>query len=805
MNLLFVFISPILDSLSDNENREKLEKKWLKAFIIILIVSKIITYYINEYEIDSQLIFDFINGNLKFLFNKGENPIISLIEIIVNISQSLEIYLGVISVLVAIYIYLIGLNDDFKKYVLLTLLGEGRPLYLTVFLLILYFFNVSPILFIGLNIVVFYELYNMIKETFKITNNGYFKTNWDKEIINQLLKIRNIKALENMYYEIRKKNMKAILEKDFILLEETIFYYQELLMADSLKEIPEDYILPFEKIDNKKQEDFQENINLPKEFKNSVTNSEQERIERKENYERNTLVIREMKKAVRFLYKIYKLLIKEPDNNLFEEISDVNLVLGKYYLEKQEYSTARAYFDFLKLKYKYLKNNEVYSKEIKELYLFSGLRYYETYYEKLSEEQEIIILKSILNLFNEMVENDDIEDILRYQEIFTRKREEVDMILLKEYTRLLLIFLLEKKGTKSKKETEIKNIINSIENKYLYDSNKLLEKIYIQSAEKEWDRKFDIIDYIYNKPDIFGLSTGSIPVNCTRDIILRLMDKVYYSISDDFIIDNYEELEIKISELKLENLNSRLNELSDSIRMKKAEKISKIQLTEEELTKIYSFVSEENSSFYKFLNFNLKYSFSLIFLSKKSEWEKDFKGYKTIYENRFIKNLINTKSYLINSYINLLNEFWFIECIKTQIKKIENIEEIFKLEKDKYFILSNNSNRRFLNKIGILTHYFSNWNMEKTYIINKKSIKEIIFYLPEGYDRLKYTYVEIESLKDNKDEKILEIIEGETKEEKELIRQGSSILKVAKKMEIVFNDEIEIYEVSNEKLKDEER
>ena len=59
--------------------------------------------------------------------------------------------------------------------------------------------------------------------------------------------------------------------------------------------------------------------------------------------------------------------------------------------------------------------------------------------------------------------------------------------------------------------------------------------------------------------------------------------------------------------------------------------------------------------------------------------------------------------------------------------------------------------------------------------------------------------------KDNKDEKILEIIEGETKEEKELIRQGSSILKVAKKMEIVFNDEIEIYEVSNEKLKDEER
>lgn len=225
MNLLFVFISPILDSLSDNENREKLEKKWLKAFIIILIVSKIITYYINEYEIDSQLIFDFINGNLKFLFNKGENPIISLIEIIVNISQSLEIYLGVISVLVAIYIYSISLGDDFKKYVLLTLLGEGKVLYLTVFLLVLYFFNISPVLFITLSIVIFYELYRMIRETFKIMNTVYFKENWKDKIIPQLMKENNRRNLENIYFELRKRIIKAMLERDFIVFEEMIFYY----------------------------------------------------------------------------------------------------------------------------------------------------------------------------------------------------------------------------------------------------------------------------------------------------------------------------------------------------------------------------------------------------------------------------------------------------------------------------------------------------------------------------------------------------------------------------------------------------
>lgn len=804
--IVAIFYTTIKNKLSKIIKNKKIKIILYTVLAIgIIIFSKYLSYEIEKYKTDSQLMFDFFNGNLKFIFNKGENPIISLAEYIVNISQSLEIYLGVISVLVAIYLYLISVNDDFKKCVLLIFLKEGRSLYLVIFLLILYFFNVSPILFIGLNIVIFYELYNMVKETFKITNDGYFKNNWDKEIIRQLPKISSIKSLGNMYYEIRKKIMKAILEKDFILLEETIFYYQELLMADSFKEIPEDYILPFEKNEDKEQEDFQDDVDSPEEFGSNIIKENQEQRGKKENYERNTLFIGEMRKALRFLYKIYKLLIKEPDNNLFEEISDTNLVLGKYYLEKKEYSIARGYFNLLNLKYKYLKNDKEYSKEIKELYLFSGLRYYETYYEKLSEAQEIIILKSILNLFNEMIENDDIEDILRYQEIFTRKREEVDTILLKEYTRLLLIFLLEKKGTKSKKETEIKNIITSIENKYSHNSNKLLEMLYIKSKENEWEEKFNIIDYIYEEPDIFGVSTGWVPFNCTRDIILRLMDKIYYSISDDFIIDNYEELEIKISELKLEGLKSKFDELSDDIEMKRAEKISKIQLTEEELTKIYSFISEENSNFYKFLNSDLKYSFSLISLSKKSEWEKDFKGYKRIYENRFIKNLINTKSYLINSYINLLNEFWFIECIKNKIKELKEIKEILELEKEKYFILSNNSNRRFLNKIGILTHYFSNWNMEKTYIINKKSIKEIIFYLPEGYDRLKYTYVEIESLKDNKDEKILKAIQGKTQEEKELIKQGSSLLKVAKRMEIVFNDEVEIYEISNEKLKDEER
>lgn len=450
MNLLFVFISPILDSLSDNENREKLEKKWLKAFIIILIVSKIITYYINEYEIDSQLIFDFINGNLKFLFNKGENPIINLLEIIVNISQSLEIYLGVISVLVAIYIYSISLGDDFKKYVLLTLLGEGKALYLTVFLLVLYFFNISPVLFITLSIVIFYELYRMIRETFKIMNTVYFKENWKDKIIPQLMKENNRRNLENIYYELRKRITKAMTEKDFIVFEEMIFYYKTLLMTDGFK-IPEDFI---------------------------------------ENSESNKKVqVRENKRAVRFLYELYDYLLKEEDENLFEKISYLNIELGRYYLKKQELELAKQYYSFITIKYKYL--DKKYKENIydKGFEIFTGLRFYEDYFEEINNEQEIVIIKSILQLLIKLLREKKYDEVEKYSLILTRYLYD-DKKFVREYGVVVLIYFLEKFGENN---NIAKQLLKELRNRYDINSSNFLQELYMESKKENWQEKL----YIY--------------------------------------------------------------------------------------------------------------------------------------------------------------------------------------------------------------------------------------------------------------------------------------------------------------------
>jgi hypothetical protein len=757
MNLLFVFISPILDSLADNENREKLEKKWLKVFVIILILGKIITYYINEYEIDSQLILDFINGNLKFLFNKGENPITSLVEIVVNLSQSLEIYLGVISVLVAIYIYSISLGDDFKKYVLLTLLGEGKVLYLTVFLLVLYFFNVSPALFITLSIVIFYELYRMIKETFKIMNTVYFKENWKDKIIPQLMKENNRRNLENIYYELRKRITKAMLEKDFIVFEEMIFYYKTLLMTEGF-EAPDDFI------------------------KNSENNK---KVQQQEN-----------ERAVRFLYELYDYLLKEEDENLFEKISYLNIELGRYYLKKQKLELAKQYYSFIIIKYKYL--DKKYKENIydKGFETFTGLRFYEDYFEEISNEQEIVIIKSILQLLIKLLREKKYDEVEKYSLILTRYLYD-DKKLVREYGVIVLIYFLENFGENG----IIKQFLRVLRNRYDINSSNFLQELYMESKKEKWQEKFHI--YTYDKYDVLGMSIEEDIYNEYNDEILKLINELpNYFIKKEFILENFDELEYKVKELKLENLKNKLKELEIEIRIVKAKRKSQIQLTEKEILEFYNSVNEENTSFYKLLAKSLKYMLSLKFLQKE---KVNLMYCNKIYENEVIKYFKNRRNELVEVRINLLNEVLFVESIKAKSNKLENIQKIFELEKENYFILSNISNRKYINNLEILTYYFLNFSTDKTYIINKKSIKEIIFYLPEGYDRLKYTYVEIESLKDNQDEKILEIIEGETKEEKELIKQGSSILKVAKRMEIVFNNEVEIYEILNEKLKDEEK
>lgn len=705
-----------------DEKKKIIKKDWIIGIFIIFIVTKILNYLINSYTIENQ------------------NIILKSLENLINITQSLDIYLGIISVLVTIYIYSISLGDDFKKYILLILLGEGKILYLIILILLFYFFNISPVLFMSLILIVFYELYNMIEETFIVMNTVSFKKTWKEKIIPKL----TLKNLENIYYELRKRITKAMLEKDFIIFEEMISYYKVLLMTDRFE--------------------------VPKEIDESNNNEE-----------KNT--------AIRFLNDIYTYLLENPDDNLFKKINYLNIELGKYYLKRNDLILARAYYNIIIKKYRYLKNTNKTNIEIEEE-LFLGIRYYEIFFDKLTEIREIVILKSILLLLSEMIEKNDLDKIYRYQEIFGRENQNDSF---KEYPRIILIFLLKKKLKKEKKveiKSKIEEIIKQMEVRYVSKIN-MLEEMY--SKIEKWNKMYDLIVFNLEEPDIFGCSMGSESNNNQGDIILEILNKYsYFWISKRFILSNYEKLESRANELNLENLKKRIEEFSYEIKIKKAEKISKIKLKEKSiLFQDIRNIKEEETNFLKFLKEQTGCSFEVKVLEKITNWKVGFLGRNEIYNNDIINDNIFQ---MVNLYINNLNEVCFIKNIIKKINKI-NLKEIKELKKDNYFLILKNIDFKELKKLNIPTYYLKNCIENKIFLINKNSIKKIIFYLPEKYDNLKYTYLEVESLENNNDSEIFKIIQGETKEEKELIKKGSSLLKVAKKMEIIFNDNIEIYEV----------
>lgn len=457
-NILLLIIAIFYKKIKKNLF-EKIENKKIRTiiyFIIvigIIILNKYLSYEIDKYKINSQLMLDLFNGNLKFMFNKRENPIINLVEIIVNISQSLDIYLGVISVLVAIYIYSISLGDDFKKYVLLTLLGEGKTLYLVVSLLVLYFFNISPILFITLNIAIFYEMYNMIKTTFKIMNTMYFKDNWKDKIIPELKKEKNRKNLENIYFELRKRITKAMLEKDFIVFEEMIAYYKTLLMTDGF-EVPKDFI-----------ED------------------------------------REKEEAVGFLYDTYIYLLENRDDNLFDKIENLNIDLAEYYLEKEDYRLAREYYSFLNLKYDYLSEKYKDNKEEKGFHIFTGLRYYHSSIKNLNEDKEIIILKSILDLFYKLIKERKYDELEEYRLIFTKKDSFLEL-----YARVIVFHFLIRLD-RNRNNNGIERIIDFFKTDILnivWYNPERIKYLYNLSKEKQWEKEFGNIGLNYFKVDVLG-------------------------------------------------------------------------------------------------------------------------------------------------------------------------------------------------------------------------------------------------------------------------------------------------------------
>ncbi len=384
---------------------------------------------------------------------------------LINVSQSFDIFLGIISILMAIYIYSISLGDNFKKSVLLILLGKGRVIYLGMMVLILYYFDIQPFYFFSLIIFLFLELYNMTEATFFIVNTTYFRKNWKNKIIPRLVNQGKRNDLENIYYELRKRITKAMLEKDFIVFEEMLAYYKDLLMTDGF-EVPEDFI--------------------------------KKRIEKYKNKEEDS---EEKEKAVGFLYEIYIYLLENRDDNLFDKIENLNIDLAEYYLEKEDYRLAREYYSFLSLKYDYL--NEKYKDDIKEkgFHLFTGLRYYHSSIKNLTEQKEIVILKAILDLFYKLIKEEKYDELEEYRLIFTKRDSFLEI-----YARVIIFHFLIHLGINRKNNgvERVKDFFKTDILNLIWYNQKRIEELYNLSKKNHWEKEFRNIGLNYFKVDVLG-------------------------------------------------------------------------------------------------------------------------------------------------------------------------------------------------------------------------------------------------------------------------------------------------------------
>lgn len=431
-------------------------------WVIIYIVMQKVT---NIKVLICSITFSMILSLIKIMDISKKYFIPKEITFFINSTQSLEIFLGIISILMAIYIYSISLGDDFKKSVLLILLGKGRVIYLGMMILILYYFDIAPFYFWTLIVVLFLELYNTIEAIFFVVNTTYFRKNWKEKIIPRLKRNKDENNLENIYYELRKRITKAMLERDFIVFEEMLAYYKELLMTDGF-ETPKDFI--------------------------------KKRTEKYKNQEEN---FEEKEEAVGFLYDIYIYLLENRDDNLFDKIENLNIDLAEYYLEKEDYRLAREYYSFLNLKYDYLSEKYKDDKEEKGFHLFTGLRYYHSSIKNLNEDKEIIILKSILDLFYKLIKERKYDELEKYRLIFTNEDSFLEL-----YARVIVFHFLICLD-RNRNNNGIERIIDFFKTDILnivWYNPEIIKYLYNLSKEKQWEKEFGNIGLNYFKVDVLG-------------------------------------------------------------------------------------------------------------------------------------------------------------------------------------------------------------------------------------------------------------------------------------------------------------
>lgn len=672
------------------------------------------------------------------------SEIIKLIENFYNFTRGLEVYIGLIAIVSAIYIYCIGFTDTFKKNILIFLMGEEKILLILVSILLFYFFNIPSIYFISLTIILFYFLYKAIELIFLIMNHKKLEEVFSTEIVPKFKKLESGNGLNNLYQEIQVNLYQAIVDRNLIRVEELLTFLKEFLV-------------------------FQEN-----------ENNNRERIEYPEE------------KLIPFFYKCYKHLIEVPDINVLLALSNISIYLGDFYLERKDYKKAQSCYSLIELNYEY------YIKNYKEdIFLNIGSSLFSSLGSKNSDILEEVICheSALLKLIHKIIQIEDYKNLREFLVFYNLDilREGINKKI-KIYSYIIIIcFLKEKQSIKYKESKERLELLQELSNDIIcFVDRDILQEIYELQKKEKLEEKMGIHYLKFPRFDFQGISGYTSSRNEIVEEILILLNKLRGNLSEDFILKNYKELRVISESMGLSKITLRLNDLKNEIGLLEAKEISNENAIVRET--FYKEINENDLLLMSKLKLKLNFKIEKDYLPKEL-WNTNKRGYKKAIRSKAIYNFNPVQ------LINNLSEELFLDQLIKNLKGTKNIENL-----KEWILLLTFEDYNMLDKKLFFREGVQDWNkklniiqinkiyLKKSIMIKKDAIDSVVYLLPENIENLKYTYIDIYSFE--KDKQLNYIKEGNTIEEKELISKGYSWIEIYQVMKIILNND-EIYEIQN--------
>jgi len=498
VNLIFFFLWKYKNTIEDKFKKSIWNIKIGKVLFLCLniiygiIISKDINIWINKFVITK------LNLDEKGIkFN-------SLISKTINDENFIPIIIGAISLMLALFIYIVSESDNLKKELIKTAIDIKKLMYLSLILFTFMFFNGRSIFLISGYLYILILMYDSFRIKIVINKNIYSKEKLDF-LMKKIEKTTN-EQKEGIYLEIRNKFSESINNNNSVYLENTIKFWEKFIESN------------FKFIE-------------------------------KESYEKNIIIT---------IQEIYELVYEKRNHRIFRKCCMLHEDLaGKSYEEKNEDLFLRALY-LNRETYKYYTKADEINKKLLEVWIIPK-NYLEDIVKDFNKEKNIqkgiewliYYFRGINFCIEETLRNNDyyffdiyLGNLKKYVYLNEFNRKYVRLLQAEYFGILLLFDKKEYKNLSKKFQNNLKRRIIDISRdiyEYYDYTDRLINLILFVHENNLYDRfKWGEI-YIPECHPIYGASGVETPGFYVNRLFFTLFYEYFGGVGNDKIIEDLNE------------------------------------------------------------------------------------------------------------------------------------------------------------------------------------------------------------------------------------------------------------------------